>query len=75
MPVHNTNNLPESDARHHALNIAQSLREVAQHAAQDIAKVKADEGRELLQQTADRLNEMAAMLEAYGVRAKQSSPG
>lgn len=75
MPVQDTNNLPQSDARHHALNIAQSLREVAQHAAEDIVKVKAEEGRLLLQQTADRLNEMAAMLEAYGVRAQQSSPG
>ncbi len=66
MSIHDTNNLPQSDPRHHALNIAQSLREVAQHAAQDLSKVES--GQEILQQTADRLNEMAAELEDFGYR-------
>jgi hypothetical protein len=66
MAIQETNNLPQTDPRHHALNLAQSLREISQHAAQDVRKVES--GQELLQKTADRLDQMARELEEFGYR-------
>jgi hypothetical protein len=66
MSVQNTNNLPQNSGRHHALNIAQSLRQVAAHAAADVDKIEEESGREIIRQTAERLDQVAGDLEKYG---------
>ena len=70
MPIQETNNLPKNDPRHHALNIAQGLREIAQHTAEDVNVV--DSGHGILRRTADKLNEMADELEEFGYQKERA---
>lgn len=66
MPVQDTNNLPQNDARHHALNIAQSLRQLSAHSNQDIHKVDGQEGRDFMRRTSEQIDQLANSLEEYG---------
>ena len=55
MVVEQTNNLPETDPRHHAMNIAKALKDLAQHSREDINKVNDPKGRVLFETTAEVL--------------------
>jgi hypothetical protein len=55
MVVEKTNNLPETDPKHHAMNISMALKDLAQHARQDISKIDDPKGRVLLETTAEVL--------------------
>jgi hypothetical protein len=55
MQIEKTNTLPESDARHHALNLERALYELAMHAREDIRKIEDRRGKVLLETTAEVL--------------------
>jgi hypothetical protein len=55
MDIQNTNALPSSDPRHHALNLSKALKDLAAHAREDIGKIGDDRGRVLLETTAEVL--------------------
>src|SRR5438477_10696838 len=55
MNIQKTNNLPESDPRHHALNISRVLKDLAHHAREDVQKVEDRTGRGSFEPTAENL--------------------
>lgn len=55
MVIEQTNNLPETDPRHHALNIAKALKDLAEHAREDVQKVQDPRGKVLYETTAEVL--------------------
>jgi hypothetical protein len=60
-----TNAPPKDDPRHHALSLANALREVARHAREDIQKVEDPAGRELFEATAEVLLGLATAHEHF----------
>jgi hypothetical protein len=65
MQLEQTNDLPKDDPRHHAMNLAYALREIARHAREDIMKVEDPAGRELFETTAEVLLGLAAAHEHF----------
>ena len=65
MHIEKTNDLPESDPRHHAMNLARALEELAAHARADVQKVIDPAGRALLETTAEVLLGLAAAHEHF----------
>ena len=59
MVIEQTNNLPETDPRHHAMNISKALKDLAQHAREDVDKVQDPRGRVLYETTAEVLMGLA----------------
>jgi hypothetical protein len=55
MTVEPNNALPDSDPRHHALNLAQAFEDLAHHAREDIEKIDDARGKVLLETTAEVL--------------------
>lgn len=64
MEVKQTNDLPDHDPRHHALNLCSAIRDLAAHAREDVLKVEERSGRVLLEATAETLLGLANGLEA-----------
>jgi hypothetical protein len=71
MNIEKTNDLPESDPRHHALNISKALKDLAQHAREDTGKVEDKRGRVLFETTAEVLLGLA---QAHDHFAKGAEP-
>lgn len=65
MDIENTNSLPDSDSKHHALNLVKALTELAEHAREDIHKVNDARGRVLFETTADVLLGLARAHQAF----------
>ncbi len=65
MEIENTNPLPDSDSKHHALNLIKALTELAEHAREDIHKVSDARGRVLFETTADVLLGLARAHQAF----------
>ncbi len=65
MNIEKTNNYPESDARHHALNISHALKELAEHARGDVGKVDDKRGRVLFETTAEVLLGLSTACEHF----------
>ena len=55
MVIEQTNNLPETDPRHHAMKIAKALKDLAEHAREDVKKVQDPRGKVLYETTAEVL--------------------
>lgn len=65
MNIPQTNDLPDNDPRHHALNLSAAIKAVAEHAREDIAKVD-DHGAHLLYElTAEVLENAAHRLDVF----------
>ena len=60
-----TNALPVDDPRHHALNIAHALRQLARHAREDVTKVSDPAGRMLFETTTEVLLGLAQAHEHF----------
>jgi hypothetical protein len=55
MNIEKTNDLPDTDPRHHALNLSKALKDLAQHAREDTRKIEDKRGRVLYETTAEVL--------------------
>lgn len=55
MTIEKTNNLPDTDPRHHAMNISAALKDLANHAREDVGKVEEDRGKVLFETAAEVL--------------------
>lgn len=72
MEMTQTNDLPETDPRHHALNLCSAIRELAAHAREDVKKVEGRAGRVLLEATAETLLGLAKGLEHFGNQSEEA---
>jgi hypothetical protein len=70
MRVENTNSLPDSDPRHHAMNIAKALHDLADHAREDTAKIQDRGGKVLYETTAEVLLGLAKAHEDFASDAE-----
>lgn len=70
--IEKTNNLPETDARHHALNLSKAFTDLAEHARQDVRKVDDRRGKVLFELSAEVLLGLAKGMNDF---AKASEEG
>lgn len=71
MDIKQTNNLPDSDPKHHALNISVALRDLAEHARADAEKVSDKRAKVLFETSAEVLLGLA---KAHDDFASESEP-
>ena len=55
MRIPEVSDLPRTDPRHHAVNISRSLKDLAEHAREDVDKVADDRARMLFEVTSEVL--------------------
>lgn len=72
MDIPKNNDLPETDPRHHALNLSGAIKGLADHARQDTKKVDQKSGRVLFEMTAEVLLGLAKGLEDFGKGSEQA---
>lgn len=65
MNIPQTNELPENDPRHHALNLSAAIKAVAAHAREDIAKVDDHNAHLIYEMTAEVLENAAHRLDVF----------
>ncbi|HLK16207.1 MAG TPA: DoxX family protein [Fimbriimonadaceae bacterium] len=73
MKIEQTNDLPESDSRHHAMNLSKALKDLADHARDDTTKVQDAGGRVLLDTTAETLSGLAVAHEHFASGGESSA--
>ena len=64
--------LPENDPRHHTIKLRSMLREVAQHARDDVAKVDDPKAQALFETTAEVLGGLERSFEHFEQRSEQA---
>jgi hypothetical protein len=75
MNIEKTNDLPDSDPRHHAMNISKALKDLAAHAREDTSKVNDDRGPVLFETTAEVLLGLAKAHDDFAAGAEATMQG